>query len=281
MRSSKQLRPAMFWFDGGVHIRGWTDGDEWNGWGVPLFDDNQLPNAIRALSDVGFRVERVGPARPLLRLKHEDEDRWTDYKPEIHNGKQFWRLDGLTWNYEPTGARFMRESRFSIPGWSVGYNREIGAHAAVRSVPGAKDTIFVMTSDDREPRSLDEEATVGLYVFDGENWEQVAWQDFPDVSSVVKLSDAELQLVIEHALSLDQARDLLIQEFEEWEEGDGEVSMMPWMATILEDAGVVDAAGAAFPEARGAQREAIEQIRNASPKQILDYMNERSEAINE
>ena len=47
------------------------------------------------------------------------------------------------------------------------------------------------------------------------------------------------------------------------------------------DARVKDAAGPAFPEAQGAQREAIEQIRNASPRQILDYMNERSEAINE
>jgi hypothetical protein len=276
----KRLKPATFWFDGGVRVRGWTDGDEWNGWGVPLFDDSQLPNAIRALSDVGFHVERVGPARPLLRLKHEDEDNWTAYKPEIRDGKQFWRLDGLTWNYETSRPRSQMNDRlaFSIPGWSVGYNREIGAHAAVRSVPGAKDTIFVMTSDDREPRSLDEEATVGLYVFDGEEWEQVSWQDFPDVAAVVKLSDAELQLVIEHALSLDQARDLLIQEFEEWEEGNGEVSIMPWMRTILKDAGV---RGPEREFIESAAYEAIEQIRNASPKQILDYMNERAEAINE
>ena len=79
--------------------------------------------------------------------------------------------------------------------------------------------IFVMTTpEDREPRSLDEEAMVGLYYLnDDGDWEQLAYQDFPDVASVVKLSDAELQLVIEHALSMDQARELLIEELTYWE----------------------------------------------------------------
>lgn len=172
--------------------------------------------------------------------------------------------------------RRIREGEFRIPGWSLGYHDNISAYAAIRSVPGERDWLFVMTTpEDRDPRSLDEEVAVGLYFFDGDDWEQVGYQDFPDARAVLALNDVELQLLIEHALSLDQARDLLVQEFEEWEEGGGEVSIMPWMATILKDAGV----RRPKEDVEVAASEAIEQIRNASPAQILAYMNERSEAI--
>jgi hypothetical protein len=168
----------------------------------------------------------------------------------------------------------VRESRFEIPGWSVGYHSEISAHAAVRTGRG-RDWLFVMTTpEDREPRSLDEEVTVGLYFFNGDDWEQIAYVDFPDVRSVIKLGDAELHLVIEHGLSLDQSRELLVQEFDDW---DGEDTLTSWMQTILKDAGVE-------PEEAGADaatHEATEQIYNASPAQILEYMDERSKAMNE
>jgi len=98
------------------------------------------------------------------------------------------------------------------------------------------------------------------------------------VAAVIKLSDAELELLITHGLSLDQSRDLLIQEFDEWDESDGEASIMPWMTTILKDAGM------SRPEREDvevAARAATEQVRNASPAQILAYMDARSEAINE
>jgi hypothetical protein len=177
----------------------------------------------------------------------------------------------------------MREDRFEIPGWSVGYIEEISAHAAVRTPTGkGRDWLFVMTSpEDREPRSLDEEVVVGLYFFDGDDWEQIAYQDFPDVRSVIKLNDAELQLAVEHGLSLDQSRELLIEEFDDWEAGGGRASITSWMATILKDAGVVDPYEVVEGDVSAYEAAAVEQIRNASPGQILEYMNERSEAINE
>ncbi len=228
--------------------------------------------------------ERGGPRLSATSSKNDLhrwlEARFEDWDREYEGGytlDQLW--EEVRSSTKATVNTNVREGRFSIPGWSVGYNDEIGAHAATRGVPGESNMLFVMTSDDREPRSLDEEATVGLYYLDDDGvWEQLAYQDFPDVSSVIKLNPAELQLIIEHALSMDQARDLLVQEFEEWEEGDGEVSIMPWMATILKDAGVKR------PDRESievAANEAIEQIRNASPAQILVYMNERGDAINE
>lgn len=90
--------------------------------------------------------------------------------------------------------RSARDSRaINIRGWSVGYQEEIGAHAAVRGI-GGRDWLLVMTAEDREPRALDEEATVGLYFFDGDEFEQIAYVDFSSVSEVLKLSDVELLL---------------------------------------------------------------------------------------
>ena len=57
---------------------------------------------------------------------------------------------------------------------------------------------------------------------------------------------------------------------------------MSWMATIMKDAGIVDPYESEGSSDFSAYADAaIEQIKNASPRQILDYMNERSEAINE
>lgn len=278
-----RLRPARFGFETGSMAPGWHTGGTWNGFAVPYFDASQVETAIEVLQGVGLEVHREGGSAVII----DDPESGTSdrYEATRIDGRRFWKLDGFTWLLAQQRAREvpargrMREQALDIPGWRVGYHADISAHAAVRRIPGKRDWIFVMTTpEDHEPRSLDDEAVVGLYYFDGDDWEQVGSQDFPDVSSVIKLNDAELQLVIEHALSMDQARDLLVQEFDEWEESDGEASIMPWMATILKDAGVQR------PErefVESAAHEAIEQIRNASPAQILAYMNARSEAINE
>ncbi len=87
--------------------------------------------------------------------------------------------------------RRMRSNRFTIPGWSVGYHNDIGAEAAVRTA--GRDRLFVMTTpDDRAPRSLDEEVAVGLYLWDGEAWEQLGYADFPTVTAAISLGDAAL-----------------------------------------------------------------------------------------
>lgn len=180
--------------------------------------------------------------------------------------------------------RTLVRAPFKIPGWSVGYNSEISAHAATRSAIGNGKFLFVMTTpEDREPRSLDEEVTVGLYWLNQDgDWEQLAYQDFPDVASVIKLSPAELQLIIEHALSLDEARRLLVDELTDWENGygsdvDAEGEDTPeWAAGIFKDSGV-------SPEDNSvsdAASEAIEQVLNASGLQILEYMNTRAEIVN-
>jgi hypothetical protein len=363
------LKRAEFWFDGGERVPGWSTGEDWNGWGVPLFDERQIEAARAALRAAGMESDfHSGDILELWPV--EEPDLLIEHEAIRLNGKTYWQLDSLTWNedaqagrieeshmredsYEVTthiagskperhsvsslaaasaaartaiddagiGASDMgrqhgvlkrngrvigrvayngrifdldnkimwdnrtspgvREDRFSIPGWSVGYNDEISAHAAVRTPAGkGRNWLFVMTSpEDREPRSLDEEVAVGLYFLteDGD-WEQIAYQDFPDVRSVIKLGDVELWLVIEHGMSADQARALLEEDFFDWTDDPGSpVSVTSWMNTILKDAGV-------HPSREGvevAANEAIEQIRNASPAQILEYMNERSEAINE
>ena len=94
-------------------------------------------------------------------------------------------------------ARYMREDTLRIPGWSVGYSPEISAHAAVRTPAGKRDWLFVMTSpEDREPESLDEEVSVGLYEFDGDDWNQIGYEDFDTVSDVIRMSDAELERAV-------------------------------------------------------------------------------------
>lgn len=85
-----------------------------------------------------------------------------------------------------------------MPGWSVGYNPEISAHAATRGIPGDRDLLLIMTTpEDRAPRSLDEEVTVGLYRFDGDEWELIDSLDFDDVSSVISMNVFALQRAIE------------------------------------------------------------------------------------
>jgi hypothetical protein len=220
--------------------------------------------ARQAIDDAGIGASDMGRQHGVLKRNGRVIGR------VAYNGRIFDLDDKIMWGNRTS----VSEGRFEIPGWSVGYHSEISAHAAVRTGRG-RDWLFVMTTpEDREPRSLDEEVTVGLYFFDGDDWEQIAYVDFPDVRSVIKLGDAELHLVIEHGLSLDQSRELLVQEFDDW---DGEDTLMSWMQTILKDAGVE-------PEEAGADaatHEATEQIYNASPAQILEYMDERSKALNE
>jgi hypothetical protein len=192
----KPLTLAMFWFDGGQRVQGWTDGDEWNGWGVPLFDEKQLPGAIRALSAVGFQVKRLGPA---LRLTHKDDNHSTNYPPETLGGKKLWRIDGLTWNYARgrTPKRpMLKSTRFSLPGWSIGYHDDISAHAAVRDLKSKnrRKRILVMTQDDHEPRDPNEPVDLGLYELDeGESWELVHFEDFdtPADAARAALEDPE------------------------------------------------------------------------------------------
>jgi hypothetical protein len=109
------LTSATFWFDGArTRVQGWTDGSTWNNWGVPLFDERQLPAAIRALEEVGFHVTRRRTGRGVtLRLKHEDESHANDYPGETIEGKRYWRMEGLTWNYEPAvrGTRTSEANR--------------------------------------------------------------------------------------------------------------------------------------------------------------------------
>lgn len=185
----------------------------------------------------------------------------------------------------------------NIPGWSVGYDDSINAFAATRSPK--KDWLFIMTSSefDREPQALDEEVVVGLYFFDDDigDWEQVGYQDFDTVSEVLKLNDVELWLRIEHGLSVEQSRQLLIDELTDWgdiyggEPVDDSRSARPfarppkrvetpnWAEPIFKDSGFA-------PEEYDVDMvvaEAIEQVLNASHGQILEYMNARTEAINE
>jgi len=87
------------------------------------------------------------------------------------------------------------EDRLEIPGWSVGWNDEISAHAAVR---GTRGKLFVMTSleHDSAPKSLDDEVAVGIYKLEGDEWEMVDQADFDSVSEVLAMSMSELERAI-------------------------------------------------------------------------------------
>ena len=272
---------ARFSFETGPTAIGWSTGELWNGFGVPSFDADQLKGTFATLRRAGLDVRRVGDELVI----RDPEGNTTRYEATKLNGRWVWKLDGLTWHEQALrGTAFNETSRymraaFTIPGWSVGYHREIGAHAAIRTPLDKRDWLFIMTTpDDREPRSLDEEVVVGLHFFDGENWDQIAYQDFPSVADVLRLSDAALWLKIEHDLSVDQARELLVGEFEEWAESNGKSSITSWMTLIFKEAGVPHTERE-FVES--AAHEAIAQIENASPAQILDYMTARGEALNE
>jgi len=61
-RNPPTLKLADFWFDGGEPVTGWSTGEEWNGWGVPLFDEDQIEAAmvaLRATGDLNATIRRV------------------------------------------------------------------------------------------------------------------------------------------------------------------------------------------------------------------------------
>jgi hypothetical protein len=203
---------ARFSFETGPSAIGWRTGELWNGFPVPGFDADQLEEAFRVLRGVGLDARRTGDTVVIRDPEQQSLPRRTAWGPTNLNGRMVWKFAGLTWQEqalrggrELEAPRRMRAAAFTIPGWSVGYHREISAHAAIRTPK--RDWLFIMTTpDDREPRSLDEEVVVSLNFFDGENWEQIAYQDFPSVSDVLRMSDAELWINVEDGLSLDQAR---------------------------------------------------------------------------
>lgn len=373
-RRRPSLARAAFWFDDGAKVRGWTDGSEWNGWGIPLFDEQQLPDAIRALSAVGFSVRKRDST---LFLRYEDDDYESNYLAETIAGKRYWRVEGLTWNYEPNGgSRRVREAvglpsvedvahdlrrvnkmTFSVAfregtkllvylqiqddgTWGVytkpttlgrwgsaaipGNNRRFDAAAVardllaqvggagsgrVRSSGSVREDSYEVTThivgskperhsvsslaaasaaarqaiDDAGIGASDMGRQHGVLKRNGRAIGRVAYNGrIFDLDDKIMWDNRTSPGVREdrfekHGLSLAQSRELLAQEFDDWDESDGEDTLMPWMQTILEDAGVeLEQAGV-----EAAAHEATEQIRNASPAQILEYMNERSEAINE
>jgi hypothetical protein len=266
-QTSPGVREDRFEIPGWIAAVGWS-GVEWVVYGIGEDEDEAAADARNWTETPWLTFLPISKDQIAAMGDHKEENRCAAIGLDVGNASR------TAPRHLRAEEHRVRESRFEIPGWSVGYHSEISAHAAVRTGRG-RDWLFVMTTpEDREPRSLDEEVTVGLYFFDGDDWEQIAYVDFPDVRSVIKLGDAELHLVIEHGLSLDQSRELLVQEFDDW---DGEDTLTSWMQTILKDAGVE-------PEEAGADaatHEATEQIYNASPAQILEYMDERSKALNE
>lgn len=228
--------------------------------------------ARKAIDDAGAGASDMGRQHGTLKRNGRVIGR------VAYNGRIFDLDNKIMWdNRAPQEMRAGRP--FHIPGWSVGYSDEIGANAATREAIG-ENMLFVMTADDREPRSLDEEVTVGLYFFDGENWEQIAYQDYPSVTDVIRRKDAELQLSVEHGMSVNECRRILIDELRDWENGfddpgvEGEETP-GWAEPIFQDSGVL-------PENSSvdeAVAEAVEQVQNASPAQILEYMTARAEEI--
>lgn len=76
-----------------------------------------------------------------------------------------------------------------IPGWTVGWDDEISAAAAVTSRPskGGRRRILVMTQDDHEPRELHEPVDLGLYELDdGDDWELLFHDDFGTVEKALE-----------------------------------------------------------------------------------------------
>lgn len=79
------------------------------------------------------------------------------------------------------------------------------------------------------------------------------------------------QLRDDHGFTVDQCRELLLEELADW-------GAPEWASCIYADAGVDPAV---IEAADAARAEAEEQVRNASEDQILEYMTKRSAAINE
>ena len=75
-----------------------------------------------------------------------------------------------------------------IPGWTSGWNDEIGNSAAVTDRPkkAGRRRILVMTQDDREPRYHEESVELGLYeLSDDGDWELLFHDDFDTVKKAL------------------------------------------------------------------------------------------------
>lgn len=107
-------RRARFWFDGDeTKVEGWSDGETWNGFACPLFDEAQLAGLEAYIDAGGGRLKRVGEEVLTIEVPNDRctaddvQDRITpdtyecEYLVDEHrDGKRYWRLDGLTWNEE-------------------------------------------------------------------------------------------------------------------------------------------------------------------------------------
>ena len=100
-RNPPTLKPAEFWFDGGERVSGWSTGESWNGWGVPLFDESQIEAAMGALRATGDLDCDFHSGDILEIWPNEDRDQISEHEAIKLNGKLYWQLDGLTWNEKP------------------------------------------------------------------------------------------------------------------------------------------------------------------------------------
>lgn len=85
-------------------------------------------------------------------------------------------------------------SRLSLPGWSIGYDDEISAHAAVRSLDpkNGRRRLLVMTQDDREPRDPNESVDLGFYELDeSDQWYLVCYETFDTPAAAARAADED------------------------------------------------------------------------------------------
>lgn len=193
----------------------WSSGEKWNGFEVPYFEYGEAQQVAEAarrakIASVRFdsmrrafvtRIERDPPrydSAQLVRMPN------TSRLMEVWNLFDTWVLaDEPTLRERSRGRMRARDpdeeepdDYIDIPGWSVGWNDEISAHAATSNIG---NDLLVMTADeyDSAPKSLKDDVVVGLYRDDGEGgWDQIGYADFDSVSAVLELSKAELKRII-------------------------------------------------------------------------------------
>lgn len=108
MARKPKLYKALFYFDEGIAVEGWTTGERWNGWGVPSFDHSQLRAVAEALRAGGLDVWGVKDGGRLprgdlpdgaeLHIIDPNGDVPTDVIPQGDDG--LWHFLGYTWNQE-------------------------------------------------------------------------------------------------------------------------------------------------------------------------------------
>ena len=97
------LKPALFGFDDGEWLRGWTIGYRWNGWGCPYFDAEQLPAVLQEFRKNEYSVEQTADGTVVL--NHDDAEDADAIKPCVIDGKRVWSFGfGYTWNERRAGA---------------------------------------------------------------------------------------------------------------------------------------------------------------------------------